>query len=86
MKNVKLKVSQDTRHQIFLQIIAILWEHDGASMLDLADRAGCHWTTLYNWRTGVVGAPRLDKIADVAQELGYELTLVKRRAALRRVK
>lgn len=78
--------SHDNRHKLFLQIIDLLWNYDDQGLRDLADEAGCHWVTLYSWKSGRVTSPQLNKIAGVAGAMGYELTLVKRRAALRRVK
>jgi hypothetical protein len=84
----KPAVQQDARHQIFIQIIDLLWAYEGQPLKALADEAGVHWTTLYKWQRGGTYAPRLDKIAAVAIVLGYEIHL-KRTAgapALRRVK
>lgn len=83
----QLKVSHDVRHKVFLEIIGMLWGHNDAGLKDLADAAGCHWVTLYAWRSGRTTAPRLDKIAGVALALGYEITLLRRkRPTLRAVK
>ena len=87
MKAQKLKLNLDTRHAIFLQIIGLLWEYGDAGLRELADEAGCHWVTLYAWRSGRTTSPRLDKIVAVAVALGWEITIVKQKATkLRAVK
>jgi glycosyltransferase A (GT-A) superfamily protein (DUF2064 family) len=78
----------DNRHQIFLQIIDLLWGYTGEDLKALAERSGLHWTTLYKWQRGDTYAPRLDKIAAVAAVMGYTIALKRTSTipALRRVK
>jgi hypothetical protein len=79
---------QDARHAIFMQIIDLLWGYQGEDLKGLAEEAGIHWTTLYNWQRGCTYAPRLDKIAAVAAVMGYTIVLKRTSTipTLRRVK
>ena len=80
MAKTELKVSEDARHTLFLEIIGMLWRYNDAGLQHIAAQAGCHWVTLYSWKSGRTTAPRLDKIAAVALALGYELKLVRKGA------
>lgn len=63
-----------SEYAIFMHIVRHLWELKGeAEMRHLADCAEVHFTTLYNWRSGVVSKPRIDTLVKVAHALGYEL-------------
>lgn len=75
MNEIRMKVKNDPREQIFLEMISILWQFDGEGMKRIADEANVHWTTVYNWRNAVVMTPRLDKLVAVALVLGYEVVL-----------
>jgi len=87
---IKPRMSLDMRTEIFLQIIALLFNYTDAQLDDLAEEAGCTKQTLYNWKTGRVCFPQLHKIVAVAHAMGYALTLHlrqhRRRTHLRRVK
>jgi hypothetical protein len=65
----------DNRHQVFLQVLDLLWSYTGEDLRALAERSGLHWTTIYKWQRGETYAPRLDKIAAVAAALGYTVAL-----------
>ena len=86
-QTVIIDIPDDSRHELFLQIITLLWDYNDAGLCELAQTANCHWTTLYKWKSGGTTAPRLDKIAAVALAMGYDIVLTKRsKPALRRVK
>lgn len=71
--------------QVFTEICGHLWELQGeAQVRELAKAAEVHWTTLYNWRSGAVVAPRLDTLSKVAYVLGYDLVLHRRSAPMLR--
>lgn len=56
----------------------ILDELEGLStreMLDLAEDAGLHFTTLYKWRREGVRRPHLNSFWRLAEALGYEITM-----------
>jgi len=72
-------LNADTREAIFIDIIHELWKYSDAGMKDIAEQAGCHWVTLYAWKSGRTNTPRLDKIASVARVLGYDIILQKRK-------
>ena len=77
---IKLKLNEDTREAIFLDLIHELWKYSDEGLRDIAAQAGCHWGTLYNWKAGKTGAPRIDKLAPVARVLGYNIVLQKVKA------
>ncbi len=79
---------RDTRHEIFLKIIDLLGGYEGQALKDLADEAGVHFTTIYNWQRGDVFCPQFNKVAAVAVALGYTLVLKhnSNKPVLRRVK
>jgi hypothetical protein len=72
-----LKLNEDTREEIFVDLIHELWKYNTDGIKDIAQQAGCHWVTLYAWKSGRTNAPRLDKLAPVARVLGYNLVLSK---------
>ena len=74
-----LKLSEETREAIFIDIIHELWKYSDEGLKDIAEQAGCHWVTLYAWKSGRTNAPRLDKLAPVARVLGYDIILQKRK-------
>lgn len=73
----KLKLNEETREAIFLDIIHELWKYSDEGLRTIAAQAGCHWTTLYAWKSGTTIAPRIDKLAPVARVLGYNIVLEK---------
>ncbi len=75
-----LKLNEETREAIFIDIIHELWKYSTEGIKDIAEQAGVHWTTLYAWKSGATNAPRLDKIAPVARVLGYDIILRKTKA------
>jgi hypothetical protein len=75
-----LKLNKETREAIFIDIIHELWKYGDEGIKDIAEQAGCHWTTLYAWKSGATNAPRLDKLAPVARVLGYDIILRKTKA------
>lgn len=79
MKTTTAKRIDDERFEVFLEIIGRLWQFDGEQLLELAETAGVHWTTLYNWRTGEVTHPTMRTFIPVAEALGYEVRLVRRK-------
>ena len=88
MKAQKRLKAEDVRHEVFRQLLDLLWGYHGEALKDLADEAGMHWTTIYAWQRGLTYAPRIDKIAAVAAVVGYKLELEISSATpvLRRVK
>jgi predicted ArsR family transcriptional regulator len=76
----KLILNADTREEIFLDLIHELWKYSDEGLREIAEQAGCHWGTLYNWKAGKTMAPRIDKLAPVARVLGYNVTLTKIKA------
>jgi hypothetical protein len=74
-----LKLSEDTREAIFVDLIHELWKYNDDGLKAIAEAAGCHWVTLYAWKSGRTNAPRLDKLAPVARVLGYDIILQKRK-------
>jgi len=89
MRLTKAKAkAADMRHEIFLKVIDMLCAYQGQALKDLAETAGVHWTTLYNWQRGEVYSPQLNKVAAVAFAMGYVLVLerAKGQPRLRRIK
>lgn len=88
MKAQKRLKAEDVRHEVFRQLLDLLWGYHGEALKDLADEAGMHWTTIYAWQRGLTYAPRIDKIAAVAAVVGYrlELKISSATPVLRRVK
>lgn len=76
----KLVLNTETREEIFLDMIHELWKYSDEGLRDIAAQAGCHWTTLYAWKSGATMAPRIDKLAPVARVLGYNIVLQKVKA------
>ena len=79
-----LKLSEDTREEIFVDLIHELWKYNTDGIKAIAESAGVHWVTLYAWKSGRTNAPRLDKIAPVARVLGYNIVLSKIKAPVPR--
>lgn len=75
------------RERVFEDIVRILQKYPDGAMKAIADKAGVHKMTLYWWKTGVTRAPRLSTFIPVAEAMGYDVTLQKRKGpALVRVK
>ena len=78
------------RHSIFKEIIDILWEMQkaGQSLSSFSTLCGLSHGTLHTWVSGHVLTPRIDTLAKVAEQLGYEIVLEKnkRRPTLKPVK
>ena len=86
-QTVVIEIPSDSRHELFMQIIGMLWGYNDAGLCELAEAANCHWTTLYKWKSGGTMTPRLDKIAAVALAMGYDIVLKKRgKPTLRMIK
>lgn len=89
MRNA-LKLSEDNREAVFLDVLHELWKFNDEAIKSIAEEAGCHWVTLYAWKSGRTMAPRIDKLAAVARVLGYDIILQKTKAPvpvhMRRVK
>lgn len=89
MRNA-LKLNEDNREEVFLDILHELWKFNVEGIKTIAEEAGCHWVTLYAWKSGRTAAPRIDKLAAVARVLGYNIILQKTKAPvpvhMRRVK
>lgn len=75
-----LKLNEDTREEVFLDILQELWKFNDEGIKTIAEEAGCHWVTLYTWKSGRTTAPRIDKLAAVARVLGYNIILQKTKA------
>ena len=73
----KLVLNADSREEIFIDLIHELWKYNDEGLRDIAEQAGCHWVTLYAWKSGKTMAPRIDKLAPVARVLGYNIVLQK---------
>lgn len=86
-RKLSLKTEKQ-QYKVFMQILDMLNELNDAEKRHLAEQAEVHWVTLYNWCGGFVATPRLDKLINVAEALGYDVELVRRQAkpTLRRVK
>lgn len=81
--------SHDPREDIFIEIIRELWGYDTEGIKSIAARAGCHWVTLFAWKSGRTNYPQLNKIAAVARALGFNLVLQRNTVTnhkLRRIK
>ena len=75
----KPKVKLDARTVVFLEIISLLLTYNDAEKKRVAEEAGVHWTTIYNWTHGATLNPHIGTLVKVAEVLGYEV-------ALRRIK
>ena len=73
----KLILNADNREEIFIDVIHELWKYSDEGLRGIAAQAGCHWVTLYAWKSGKTMAPRIDKLAPVARVLGYNIVLEK---------
>lgn len=58
---------EDLFHQIIIDL-------QGQCLGDVAERAGCHYSTLLNWRNGKVQRPVAEVLMNVAEVLGYTVT------------
>lgn len=76
--------SNKTRTQMFLDLVGILSNIHGQELLDIADEACVAPATLYFWVSGYVTHPRLSTLVRVADALGYDITLQKRKQSLRK--
>lgn len=74
----------DNRDQIFVDLLDYVQDLTNAERVELAEQAGVHQMTLYFWCSGKTVAPRINTLCRVAYALGLELTLVRRKAKLRR--
>jgi DNA-binding phage protein len=77
MAKAQLKLNNDDRLDVFLQIIDLIHPLNDAQRKHLAEEANVHWYTLYNWTSYKVLNPNSDTMARVANALGYELCLRK---------
>lgn len=59
---------------LFFEVCADL---QGACLEDLARQAECSYSTLLNWRKGVVRYPRASTLCRIASTLGYSITWYK---------
>lgn len=75
MAQRKKKIDLDPRAVIFLELIHELWKYGNFHIKDIAEEAGVHFTTLYNWRNAKVVSPRLNTLIAVAEALGYTVEL-----------
>lgn len=73
-----------TRTKIFQDLVAILEPMGWAQLEDIAETAGISAVTLYFWVSGKTTHPRLSTLVPVADALGYDVTLTRRKAVLRR--
>lgn len=69
---------------IYLEIVDELWIMPEQELIDLADSAGVHKSTLYNWKYRYVAVPRLSTFFKVTSALGYRIELVRGRSMKRR--
>lgn len=76
----------ERRARIFQTLADSLAKYSSAQRAEIAIEAGVSPTTLYNWARGHTRRPQLSPIIRVAYVLGYEATLVKKKARLTRVK
>lgn len=63
------------REKIFLQIIDHLNRYNDAEKKWIAEEAGIHWGTLYNWCAFTTFSPQIRTLAAVARALGYDIVL-----------
>lgn len=85
----KVEEQLDDREEAFLMVIDQLNRLNDAQMQALARAAGCHWGTLYSWRSGITRGPRISTLFPVARALGYHIRLMgtgRKRPALTAVK
>ena len=66
--------------KIFNQVKRELRNYD---ILDVAEQAGVHYTTLYHWLDGRTKTPHLRTFLKVAIVLGYEIQLARIQGQLR---
>ena len=62
--------SDDRLIELFLSVCIDL---KYVCLVDVAEAAGCHPTTIRNWRDGKVIAPRVNTLMNVADVLGYNI-------------
>lgn len=78
---VAIKEAADQqRDDLFLEVIDKLYHYEGKALLSLAESAGVHYTTLYNWKT-VTFSPRLNTLVRVGAALGMRLIWLKAKPA-----
>lgn len=78
MARTKSKIDltdQKDREKIFLELIDILNRYNDAEKKWIAEEAGVHWGTLYNWCSFKTWAPQIRTLAPVARALGYDIVL-----------
>lgn len=78
-------MKKQTRHEIFLKLIALLAKNNSDQLKAIAEEAGISSMTLYNWIFGDTMNPHLNTIMRVAEAMGYEITLQKVKPNLRKV-
>lgn len=66
---------EDSRTDLFLAVLECLWRYNDAEKRAIAEEAGCHWVTLYNWCSGQTTHPRIDTLSNVARALGFRIVL-----------
>lgn len=71
----KKKVKLEPREEVFLEIIQELWRYGGDEIKELANEAGVHYSTIYNWRNAKTLSPRISTFIAVAKVLGYTVVL-----------
>jgi len=69
------------REKIFLEIIDHLNRYNDAEKKWIAEEAGVHWGTLYNWCALNTWSPQIRTLAGVARALGYDIVLKRQRPA-----
>jgi DNA-binding phage protein len=75
-RNKKIRIdTEERRTALFLQVLGCLWRYSDIEKKAVAEEAGCHWTTLYNWCAGKTTHPRIDTLTKVAAALGFEIVL-----------
>lgn len=79
-RKVSLATAKD-REKVFLEIIDHLNRYNDAEKKWIAEEAGIHWGTLYNWCAFHTWSPQIRTLAAVARALGYDLVLKRQRPA-----
>ena len=80
MAATALKLDEESRHHLFTEVIEELHKFD---VMDVAERAGVHFTTLYNWMRYETMWPSTRTLFAVAGALGFELKWVRKRGTER---
>ena len=73
-RKVTITTAKD-REKIFLEIIGHLNRYNDAEKKWIAEEAGIHWGTIYNWCAFNTWAPQIRTLAPVARALGYDIVL-----------